>query len=210
MPVAREILLNCGFSSASANAVNTLLSQSNDPTDRSNDDGYTSNAVVLVVGGAREAFVTIPNTYRCILKRRMGFVRIALQTGTPLVPVISFGESNLYDLIDYKPDSWVRLIQDTIKRYTYVVPIHYNGRGYLQYNFGLLPKRHPITTVIGAPIHVKKTPSPTDKELNRIHALFCKRLIELFETHKSKYVENFDKVQLEIIWRMERILCFYW
>lgn len=199
MPVAREILLNCGFCSASKNSLYTLLNQSNDPSDKSNDDGYTSNAVVLVVGGVREAFVTIPNTYRCILKNRKGFVRIALQTGTPLVPVISFGESNLYDLIDYKPGSLVRLIQDTIQQFTYLVPVHFNGRGYLQNSFGLLPKRHPITTVIGAPINVKKTHNPSNAEINETHALFCKRLTELFETHKRKYVQHSDKIQLEII-----------
>lgn len=199
MPIAREILLNCGFCSASANSLNTLLNQSNDPADTLNDDGYTSNAVVVVVGGAREAFNTQPNAYRCVLKNRKGFVRIALQNGTSIVPVISFGESNLYDLIDYKPGSLVRFIQDTIKQYTYVAPIHFNGRGLLQYNFGLLPKRHPVTTVIGAPIHVQKISNPTDKDLNETHILFCKQLTELFETHKSKYVKHFEQVQLEII-----------
>lgn len=195
----REILLNCGFCSASENSLNILLNQSNDPSDTSNSDGFTSNAAVLVVGGAREAFHTQHNAYKCILKNRRGFIRLALQAGASLVPVISFGETNLYELIDYKPGTWIRCIQDIFKRYTYIVPIHFNGRGYLQYNFGLLPKRHPITTVVGAPIHIKKINHPSKDELNRLHAIFCKRLTELFETHKSKYVKNFEKIHLEII-----------
>lgn len=199
MPISREILLNTGFHSASANSLKALLNQSNDPTDKSNNDGYTSNAAVLVVGGAREAFLTRPNAYQCFLKNRKGFARIALQTGTSLVPVISFGENNLYERIDYKSGSLIRFIQDTLLQYTYMVPNHYNGRGYLQYNVGILPRRHPITTVIGAPIEVKNSPNPSDEEINKTHALFCERLIELFETHKSKYVENFDNVQLELV-----------
>lgn len=198
-PVQRELLLNCGFCSASKNSLNALLNQSNDPLDAANSDGFTSNAVVLVVGGAREAFQTKYKACRCVLKNRKGFVRVALQTGTPLVPVISFGETNLYELIDYKPGTWIRCMQDVFKRYTYVVPNHFNGRGCLQYNFGLLPKQHPITTIVGAPIYIKKIPNPSHDELNRLHAIFCKRLTELFETHKSKYVENAEKIHLEII-----------
>lgn len=199
MPITREILLSLGICSASANSLNALLNQSNDPTDTTNRDGYTSNAAVLVVGGAREAFQTQPNAYKCVLKNRKGFARIALQTGASLVPVISFGENKLYELIDYKPGSWIRLIQDTFRRFSYIVPTHYNGRGYLQYNFGLLPRRKPITMVVGAPIHVQKVSNPTEDELNQMHALFCTRLNELFEKHKSKYVKNFDEVHLEII-----------
>lgn len=144
MPVQREILFGCGISSASENSLTTLLMQSNNPIDRSNRDGYSSNAVGLIVGGAREAFISVPNMYKCYLKKRKGFIRIALQTGASLVPAISFGENETYEIIDYEPGSWVRLIQDTIERYTKQPMTHYNGRGYLQYNFGLIPKRKPV------------------------------------------------------------------
>lgn len=199
MPIQREILLSCGFSSASENSLNALLKQSNDPNHSSNHDGFTSNGVGLIVGGAREAFYTYPNAYKCYLKRRKGFIKVALQTGASLVPVISYGENNMYEIIDYKPGSWVRIFQDTFKRYTNVTPIHYNGRGYLQYTFGLLPRRHPITTVIGAPIHLKKIRNPSETDVNEAHAMFCRKLRELFEKHKSKYVKNFEQVHLEIV-----------
>ncbi|XP_031624109.1 2-acylglycerol O-acyltransferase 1-like [Contarinia nasturtii] len=107
MPIQREILLNCGFSSASANSLSALLQQSNDPNHDSNNDGYTSNGVALIVGGAREAFFTHPNAYKCYIKRRKGFVKIALQSGASLVPAISYGENNMYDVVDYKLGSWV-------------------------------------------------------------------------------------------------------
>lgn len=199
MPVQREILLSCGFSSASENSLKALLKQSNDLNHESNHDGYTSNGVGLIVGGVREAFYTHPNAYKCYLKRRKGFVKIALQTGASLVPVISYGENNMYEIVDYKPGSWVRIFQDTFKRYTNVTPIHFNGRGYLQYTFGLIPRRYPITTVVGAPIHLKKIRDPNETEINEAHALFCRKLKDLFEKHKSKYVQNFKSVHLEII-----------
>lgn len=193
------MLLGVGVCSASANSLTTLMKQSNDPKDKINDDGYTSNAVGLVVGGAQESFHAVHNTYKCVLKTRKGFVKIALRTGASLVPAISFGENELFDIIDHKPGTWARLIQDTFKKYTKIAPLHFNGRGYLQYDFGIIPKRQHVTTVIGAPIHLETTPEPTQQSIDTIHERFCTQLKELFDAHKSKYVENADKVQLEII-----------
>lgn len=152
-----------------------------------------------VVGGAKEAFYAIPNTYKFVLKNRKGFAKIALKTGAALVPAISFGENNIFDLIDHKPGSWGRFFQDKLKQITTVAPVQFNGRGILQYNYGLIPKRHPLTLVLGAPIHLEKTPNPTMEDVDRVHKLFCDQLTELFETHKGKYVENSENVHLEII-----------
>lgn len=199
IPVSREILLSLGGCAASANSLTTLLTQSNNPHHDSNSDGYTSNAAALIVGGAEEAFYALPNTYKCVLKNRKGFVKIGLKTGASLVPAISFGENNLFEVIDHVPGSWGRWIQDKVKHYTKVAPVQFYGRGYFTYDFGLIPKRQPITIVIGHPIHLDKNPKPTQEEIDKVHTLFCDQLIELFETHKSKYVENSEKVQLEII-----------
>lgn len=57
----------------------------------------------------------------------------------------------------------------------------------------------PITTVIGKPIHVKENLNPTEDDVNEVHDIFCNQIEELFETHKSKYVENFDQVHLELV-----------
>lgn len=170
----------CG---ASANSLTTLLNQSNDPADKSNRDGYTSNAVGLIVGGEKEQAYTFPNTYRFYLKTRKGFARIALKTGAPLVPAISFGENDHFRFSSPGP-SRLRM---------------FHGRGFLQYNYGLIPLRRPITTVIGAPIYVEKISSPSDADIDKIHGEFCKKLEELFESHKSKYVENFENVFLEFV-----------
>lgn len=190
-------MLGVGCASASASSLTALLNQSNDPNDESNCDGFSANAVGLIVGGAEESFHTRTNSYKFVLKNRKGFVKIALKTGAALVPSISFGENNVYDLIE--PGPWLRSIQQFIKRLTTFAPLLINGRGFLQYNFGLIPKRHPLNVVIGAPIHVPKIPNPTNDDIDRIHQIFCTEIEKLFETHKQKYVENADGVQLEII-----------
>ncbi|XP_037029113.1 2-acylglycerol O-acyltransferase 1-like [Bradysia coprophila] len=59
--------------------------------------------------------------------------------------------------------------------------------------------RVPINTVVGAPIHVEENISPTEEEVSEVHTLFCKQIRELFEEHKSKYVENSEHVMLEFV-----------
>lgn len=199
IPLTRELVLSCGVCSASANSLLTLLGQSNDPLNRSNRDSFTSNAVGLIVGGVREQTQTLPNTYRCAISRRRGFIRIAMQTGASLVPAISFGENNLYGVKRVKLGFWGKFLENKLGQ---TVPPLYFGRGFFQYSFGLLPRRHPITTVIGAPIHMKKTPNPSQDELNRNYELFCMRLNELFELHKSKYHPHSEEIHLEIIWNI--------
>lgn len=75
-----------------------MLKQSNNPNDKSNSDGFTSTAAGLIVGGAREQRLAEPNVYKFVLKNRKGFVKIALRTGASLVPAISFGENNTFDV----------------------------------------------------------------------------------------------------------------
>lgn len=187
------------MSSASANSITTLLTQSNDKKDAANADGYTSNGVMLLVGGAEEALYAHRNMYKIVLKQRRGFVRIAMKTGTAIVPIISFGETGIFDQPANPPGSMLRKMQEIIKKHTGIAPVWFNGRGFFQYNFGLIPKRHPITQVVGAPIVLTKNTSPSDDEINAVHATFSKALQDLFETHKSKYIENSENVQLEIV-----------
>lgn len=199
VPGFRELLLTAGFSSASENSLKTLLSQSNDPADQPVDDGCTSNGVGLVVGGIREVFFTHPDSYQFVMAKRRGFIRIALETGASLLPAISFGENNVYKMIEIKQGFWRRLIEFTFQKYTDRFPAIQNGRGIFQYNFGILPVRHPINTVIGTPIHLQKISNPSDEMIEKIHEQFCASIKKLFDDNKSKYVKNSEQVHLEIV-----------
>lgn len=195
LPILRELVLGGGLCSSSEESLKWMLSQSNDPSHEANQDGYTSNAVGLVVGGIRELFFfTKPNTYSCAIKERRGFVRLALELGVPLVPALSFGENDLHEAIELKPHRlWYPLFKNACLQYANRIPQHHIGR------FGWVPYRHPITTVIGEPIYLKKTPMPSVEEIETTYELFCTRLKELFESHKSEYVKNCDHIHLEIV-----------
>jgi hypothetical protein len=64
-----------------------------------------------------------------------------------LVPVFSFGENDLFKQVNNSPGTWLRQWQLWFMRYAGFAPCMPYGRGIFNYDFGLLPQRHPIVTV---------------------------------------------------------------
>ncbi|CAG9559595.1 unnamed protein product [Danaus chrysippus] len=188
VPFFRDLVLALGCCASSQESLLHLLDKKN----------YKGKCVALIVGGAAEALDSHPGEYKVILSRRKGFIRIAMKSGAPLVPVFSFGETDVFRPLDNPQDSLLRKFQEKVRQLTGISPMFPIGRGVFQYSFGVLPLRSPITTVVGKPMEIVKNPDPTNEEVDEIHKEFIRRLIELFETEKSKYLKNHEKVNLVI------------
>lgn len=95
IPFYRELVLAWGAMSAKYESIMNALSQStNENAPHNLRDGYRSTAVVISVGGAQESLFSHPGRYRIYIKKRKGFIKAVLQSGSSLVPVFSFGEGN--------------------------------------------------------------------------------------------------------------------
>ncbi|XP_073943318.1 2-acylglycerol O-acyltransferase 2-A-like isoform X2 [Choristoneura fumiferana] len=188
VPLFRDLILALGGCPASRESILYLL-------DAKKNKG---NCVTLIVGGAAEALDAHPGEYNVILSRRKGFVRIAMTSGAPLVPVFSFGEPDVFRPLNNPRDSLLRRFQEKFREWTGVSPIFPIGRGVFQYSYGLVPLRAPVTTVVGAPMEVQRNLDPTDAEVDAVHAQFTKRLVNLFESEKYKYLKDAEKVHLVI------------
>lgn len=134
IPFFRELCLGLGACSASADSIRHLLMRPGG-----------GNAVGLSVGGAAEAYFCRPGEYKLVLKKRKGFIRIALQTGAPLVPVISFGETDLFDQVRGEENSRFHKFQEFVRKVTSIAPVLPIGRGFLQDSIGIIPRRKPLT-----------------------------------------------------------------
>ncbi|XP_050464155.1 diacylglycerol O-acyltransferase 2-like [Cataglyphis hispanica] len=191
IPLFREYVYSLGGCAANAKSIEYLLSA---PP----KSPHTGRAAVLIVGGASESMESVPGTYRTIVKRRKGFVKLALKHGTSLVPVFSFGETDLYDQVYGPEGSTLRRIQNHIRNFIGLAPVIFSGRGFFQYSFGLIPKRLPVTVVVGKPIELPKIEAPTAEQIDEYHKKFMENLTELFETQKHNYINNAEKATLEI------------
>ncbi|KAL0487084.1 2-acylglycerol O-acyltransferase [Acrasis kona] len=171
IPFYRELIKALGLIDSSADTIRTNLNK--------------NRAVAVMVGGAEESLYARPGPESIILSKRKGFVKIALQTGASLVPIYGFGENELYSQAVNPDGSLLRRIQENLKSITsFALPMFY-GRGIFLYDYGLLPRRVPLTTVVGKPIPVPKIKEPTDADIEKYHNIYKEKLLELYSEHKG-------------------------
>ncbi|XP_055331416.1 2-acylglycerol O-acyltransferase 2-A-like [Paramacrobiotus metropolitanus] len=146
------------------------------------------NAVIIVIGGAKESMDANPGEATIVLKNRKGFVKMALRHGAHLVPVYSFGENDIYYLVlKNGPGSKTRLFQRWWQKLFGFAPILFAGRGIFNYNIGLVPYRVPINTVVGKPIPVEKDANPSQEKIDALHETYMSELEKLFNEHKAHF-----------------------
>ncbi|CAD0197391.1 unnamed protein product [Chrysodeixis includens] len=188
VPFFRDLALALGVCSSSQESLMHLLDSKK----------YQGNCASMIIGGAAEALDAHPKEYKVILNRRKGFIRVAMKSGASLVPVFSFGETDLFHPPSNPENSLLRRVQEKVRQVTGVSPMFPMGRGMFQYSYGVLPVRSPVTTVVGAPLEVKKNLEPTSEEIDAVHAEFSERLATLFETEKVKYLKYHEEAKLVI------------
>ncbi|XP_005401666.1 PREDICTED: diacylglycerol O-acyltransferase 2-like protein 6 [Chinchilla lanigera] len=151
----------------------------------------SGNAVVIVVGGATESLLCCPGASTVLLKRRKGFVKLALETGAYLVPSYSFGENEVYNQETFPEGTWIRFFQKhfqkTFKKILGLNFCTFHGRGLTRASWGFLPFNRPITTVVGEPLPVPKIKRPNQETVDKYHALYISALRKLFDQHKVEY-----------------------
>ncbi|CAH1792021.1 unnamed protein product [Owenia fusiformis] len=186
-PLIRAYILYCGVCDVSKESINWILTKKG-----------TGNAAVIVIGGADEALLAHQNSYDLTLKNRKGFVKMALRTGSSLVPVYSFGENDVFYQADNPKGSKLRQFQEMFKRLFGFSPPLFHGRGVFNYSFGFLPFRTPINTIVGKPIHTEKIAQPTSEDVDNYHKLYIEALSSLFDDNKTKYGVN-EKTKLNFV-----------
>ncbi|KAG8201274.1 hypothetical protein JTE90_016760 [Oedothorax gibbosus] len=178
-PLHREHVMAAGACAATRESIEWLLTKEG-----------KGNALILVIGGAAEALDAHPGVASLILKKRKGFVRLALKHGASLVPVFAFGENEIFEQVENRQGSFLRRMQDKMKNvFGFSAPL-FHGRGVFQYNYGVMPFRKPIHVIIGKPIEVEKIPEPTEEDISKLHQKYIAGLTSLFEEFKPIYGPN--------------------
>ncbi|XP_033127079.1 2-acylglycerol O-acyltransferase 2-like [Anneissia japonica] len=175
-PVYRDYIMLSGVCDASRESVDYLLKENG-----------TGNMVVIVIGGAIEVLEAHPGIYNIYLKKRKGFVKKAIETGTHIIPVYSFGETDIFYQVANPEGSLWKWIQRQSKKLMGFPLIAFYGRGVFNYTLGLVPHRRPINTVVGHPIEVEKIEHPTQEDIDKLHETYCKQLQQLFEDYKCQF-----------------------
>jgi 2-acylglycerol O-acyltransferase 2 len=116
-PIYRDIILALGIASVSRHSCEHILSSG------------PGRSIVIVIGGASESLSARPGIADLTLKKRLGFIRIAIRHQADLVPTFSFGENDLYEQVDNSNGSWLWKVQKQMqKALGFTVPL-FHARG---------------------------------------------------------------------------------
>jgi len=175
IPIYRDILLHLGVCSVSRKSCSNILRQG------------PGSSITIVVGGATESLSAHPGTADLTLKKRLGFIKMAIVHGADLVPVFAFGENDVYEQLKNEKGTYVHTVQTKFQAlFGFALPL-FHGRGLFTYNFGILPFRHPIVSVIGRPIHVEGNESPTSEEVEAYQKKYIDELMNIWNMYKDVY-----------------------
>ncbi|ODQ67305.1 DAGAT-domain-containing protein [Nadsonia fulvescens var. elongata DSM 6958] len=180
VPFHREYLMSLGLASVSKKSCISLLKK--------------FRSICIVVGGAQEALLARPGVMDLVLKRRSGFIRIAVDLGNvSLVPIVAFGENNVYDQVPNDRGATLFSVQTYLKKAMGFSMPFFHARGIFNYNWGFIPYRRPINIVVGEPIDIPctyelKATGRTNNELVEMyHTLYSTSLKKLWDDNKEKY-----------------------
>jgi 2-acylglycerol O-acyltransferase 2 len=140
-------------------------------------------SVSVMLGGVRDMIEN--HATRIRIPNRTGIYRIALETGTPLVPVLTYGESERFP----RGEFWLfhtinEWLYDTI-RLGFPFPSWTAIQNWTELSYKPLK---PIHSYTGAPILVKKVDNPTDEQIDALRKAYNAGVEVLFkETAPPEY-----------------------
>lgn len=164
LPIVRELCLWTGCVDARRQVAEQVLAR--------------GLSIGVLPGGELEQVQTQYGREAVYLKKRLGFVKLALRYGVPLVPAYVFGCVDLY-----KTSKWLYSARLALVRTLGVaIPLCWGAFG-----LPLTPLRQPVNVVIGEPLDVGHRPQPTDEEVVAAHAKYMRALQQLFDANKGKF-----------------------
>jgi 1-acyl-sn-glycerol-3-phosphate acyltransferase len=156
IPLLRQIFMDLGIVVAHPDTGQALLEQ--------------EEIVTIMPGGSREAFKPSRERYKLMWQRRRGFVRLAIQTGSPIIPAVCIGNDELYHVF---LDGYE--LSERIYGKGVLLPIS------LPIGLGPVPFPAKLTHYVGKPIRFRYKPEDAEdpQKVARLHRRVVRVMQEL-------------------------------
>jgi len=144
------------------------------------------NTIGLVPDGIAGIFRCTTDDETIYLKNRKGLAKLALKTGTSIIPAYSLGNTEAFSAW-FDPFG----LMESLSRKAQASVFFYWGR------FGLpIPHRTPITMLFGDPVSVaQKIPDPTAEQIDEVHQKLLDGIEDVFNKHKASLGWGHKKIQ---------------
>lgn len=142
-------------------------------------------SLIVYPGGIREMFACSHKKDVIVIKKRRGIFHMALKTGTPLLPVYTFGITDLYERsgVSVTLPFFFKNDRDSIAWYF--------GKYYTPF-----PMRKKLFTVVGNPINVVKKRVITEKDICDLRQKYISEIENIFYVFKNRF--GFGNKKLKI------------
>jgi 2-acylglycerol O-acyltransferase 2 len=136
-----------------------------------------TNSISLLPGGMREMLYKDTT----ILSKRRGIFKLSLETGVPLVPVLSKGEAELCKILELP-----ECIQNFMKYFDACLPIPTLTSVIKFLGISKNPLKDSIYTVIGEPIEVQKVEEPSEQQILDLKQKYIESLKEMYKKEMGR------------------------
>ena len=150
--------------------------------------------LAVIPGGVKEMNYVKDRMIIVHLSGRKGIFRLALETGTPLVPVLSYGENELYQPTSFAPVQWLNTkVEEWFGMQLCIPSLSSIQKWMRMISEGGTARK--VETVIGPALEVEQCKEPTIKQIETLKENYILALRTLYaETKPEEYASELQVV----------------
>jgi hypothetical protein len=146
-----------------------------------------TNSLSVTLGGVKEIALTTDNKLVLNIAKKRGIFKMALETGTSIIPIIAYGENELYKLHTF----WLfKYINNLLLKINLHLPFPKWESCVNWIKLFNRPLETPVKTYVGEPISVNKIESPSDKDIIELREQYFTALKKLYADTKPEYYDS--------------------
>ena len=178
IPFGKELLELSGFVPSHYKSMKKVL-----------EDG---KSLSVTLGGVREILHSSPNSMRLNIASRKGVFKMAIETGRPLIPVLVYGEHEVYEIEHWE---WLDRLNTFLVEYALYLPIPTSKSCWNWIQLIQKPLEKKVVTHIGEPVVPVQTTNPTDSEICALREQYFTALRTLYaKTRPKSYAKELEIV----------------
>jgi len=149
----------------------------------------SGKSLSLSLGGLAEAYTISPERFCLKIKDRKGAFKLAIETGTPLVPVLVYGENEIFEVMKGPSIDMLAKVLNYVN-----IPFMFPTFQSIWKTMNLIREPYDIkvSTFIGSPIEVEIGTASKDR-IECLRNTYMKKLEELYkETRPAHYPDTIE------------------
>ena len=141
-------------------------------------DTLQTESISITLGGVDEMRRSSPKDLQLVVRKRRGIFKIALEMGVPIVPILTYGEQEIFPESDLGILKMYNELMYDWFRFRLPFPTLNSVINWTRLSQTAL---EPIVSYTGKPIRTKKISNPTERQIKKLRDLYIQRLQDLFD-----------------------------